>query len=81
MEIGRTSGRPIRFVAQHSQGHNRDLNRSNHSIGFNSYGESWCLEGDSEEWLGYFRQALELNPGSGLAKRSIAELEAKSSME
>ncbi len=47
------------------------------SILFNNYGQAWRLRGDAEKALGYFRQALEHNPDSGFAKKSIEELEAE----
>jgi dienelactone hydrolase len=46
------------------------------SVYFNNLGQTWRLKGDKEKALHYFRKALELNPQSGYATRSIAELEA-----
>ncbi|MGB6334162.1 MAG: tetratricopeptide repeat protein [Thermoanaerobaculia bacterium] len=47
------------------------------SILFNNYGQAWRLEGQPEKALSYFRKALEHNPESGFAKRSIVELEGE----
>jgi dienelactone hydrolase len=45
------------------------------SIYFNNLGQAWRMEGEPAKALVYFRQALEHNPDSGFARRSIAELE------
>ncbi len=47
------------------------------SIYFNNLGQAWRLEGDRGKALDYFRSALEHNPDSGFARRSIEELETE----
>jgi tetratricopeptide (TPR) repeat protein len=47
------------------------------SVYFNNLGQAWRLEGEPEKALGYFRKALEHNPDSSFARRSIEELEAE----
>lgn len=47
------------------------------SVYFNNLGQAWRLKGDAEKALDYFQKALEHNPESGFATRSIAELEAE----
>ncbi|MGB5879154.1 MAG: tetratricopeptide repeat protein, partial [Thermoanaerobaculia bacterium] len=47
------------------------------SILFNNYGQAWRLEGQPEKALSFFRKALEHNPDSGFARRSIEEIEGE----
>jgi tetratricopeptide (TPR) repeat protein len=44
---------------------------------YNNLGQTWRLLGDTSKALGYFRQALTLNPESGFAMRAIGELETE----